>query len=64
MRNEAQETLFQIALRKYYKEIEGKVSIYVIFGDVGVGDMQSSTPPYLSWLQCRSEQESQAPELE
>lgn len=64
MRNEAQETLFQIALRKYSKEIEGKVSIYVIFGDMGVGDMQSSTPPDLSWLQCRSKQESQAPALE
>ena len=45
MRNEAQETLFQIALRKYSKEIEGKVSIYVIFGDMGVGAAQAQVFP-------------------
>ena len=50
MRNDAQETLLQIALRNYSKEVEGKVSICVIFGEVGVGDMQSRTPRNLSWL--------------
>lgn len=56
---------FHIALRKYSKEIEGKVSMYyVIFGNVGVGGMQSSTPPESILAAMQDEQESQALELE
>ena len=41
MRTIAQETAFQIALRNCYKEVGGKVSIYVIL--VKGAYMQSST---------------------